>query len=269
MKKIKNFIINLWNSLRLKEMLILPGNLAFYLILSLAPMVTLFGIVASSFSLSTDNIINFVSNVLPASITELLLPLLDGSGLNTGNFIFVIIMFIIASNGADSFIIAANTLYEVDNNDYIKRKIKSVFLIFWILILFFVVLLLMAFGGFILTKILTFGVIGKFISQNYILITIVKLVLTFIIVYMSIKIIYTLAPDKKIKSKHVSIGALFSTLTLMIVTSIYSYYVTNIAHYDVIYGGLATIAILMLLIYLISYIIVLGMAINKNYYIDE
>ena len=266
LKKIKSFIVKLWGLLRLPEMLILPGNLAFYLILSLAPIITLFGIIASSFSLSVTSITNFLSDFLPRGVTDLILPLLDGSGLSAGNFIFVIIMFFIASNGADSLIIAANTLYDCDDSNYLFRKVKSLFLIFWILVLFLVILILMAFGSFILTKILTVGVVGKFIVNNYILLTGIKVILAFFITFVVIKIVYTLAPSFKLKSKYVNVGAMFATLAIMIVSSIYSFYVTNIAHYDIIYGGLANIAILMLLVYFISYIIVLGMAINKNYY---
>lgn len=266
MKKIRSFIKKLWSLLRLPEMLILPGNLAFYLILSLAPLITLFGIISSFFSLSTDSIVNFISNVIPVNVMDILLPLFDGSGLNTSNFIFMIIGFVIASNGPDSLIIAANTLYKVDNNNYIKRKVKAFFLTFWILILFLAVLIFMAFGSFILTKILNFGILGKFITQNYFIITALKLFVSFIIIFISIKIIYTMTPDIKLKSKYVNIGSLFTTLALMVVTSIYSFYVTNIANYDMIYKSLASIAILMLLVYFISYIIVLGMAINKNYY---
>lgn len=269
MKKIRSFIVKLWGLLRLPEMLILPGNLAFYLILSLAPLITLFGIITSSLSLSVENITNFLSNFLPSGVTDLILPLLDGSGLSTGNFIFVITMFFIASNGADSLIIAANTLYDCENGDYIRRKVKSIFLIFWILLLFLVILILMAFGSFILTKVLTYGVIGKFIINNYVLLTGLKFILAFIITFIVIKIVYTLAPNIKLQSKYVNIGALFATLSIMVVSSVYSFYVTNIAHYDIIYRGLANIAILMLLVYLISYMIVLGMAINKNYYNNE
>lgn len=266
MQKLKLFITNLWHLLRLPEMLILPGNLAFYLILSLAPLITLFSIISSSLSISIDGFVNFFGSAIPSSVTELLMPLVDGSGLNAGNFIFTTLGFYIASNGQDSLIIAANMLYETEQSSYIKRKVKAIFLTIWILILFLVILLLMAFGSFILTKILTFGVIGKFISQNYSLITAIKLLLAFVVIFMFIKLIYTMAPDIKLKSKYVNFGALFATLAIMVVTSIYSFYVNNLAHYDAIYKGLASIAILMLLIYIISYILVLGMVINKNYY---
>jgi len=266
--KIKTYFINLWRILRLPEMLILPGNLAFFLVLSLAPLIALFGLITSTLSLSTESIINFFGSVLPTSVIDILVPFLN-NGFDTSNIILMIVGFYVASNGTDSLIIASNVLYKTEHSNYVKRKVKAIFMNFWLIILFIVVLLLMAFGSFILTKILVFSVIGKFIINNYVVITILKLLFAFLIIFMTIKIIYTMAPDSKIKSKFVNIGALFATLAIMVVTSIYSFYVTNIAHYDIIYGSLSSIAILMLLIYIISYIIVLGIAINHEYYKDK
>ena len=111
MKKIKKFLIDLWHVLRLPEMLILPGNLAFFLILSLAPLISLFGLVASSLSLSTSSITNYVSNFLPKEVIEILLPFIDGSGINITNIVLVILGFFVASNGPDSIITASNFLY--------------------------------------------------------------------------------------------------------------------------------------------------------------
>ena len=266
MKKIKKFLIDLWHVLRLPEMLILPGNLAFFLILSLAPLISLFGLVASSLSLSTSSITNYVSNFLPKEVIEILLPFIDGSGINITNIVLVIIGFFVASNGPDSIITASNFLYKTENKNYIYRRVKAIFMTFWLLMLFVVTLIVLAFGSFILNNILSFGILGKFIANNYILIIIVKTIIAFFTIFLIIKILYTLAPDKKIKSKYVNYGALFSTVSIVIVSTFYSFYVNNIAHYDIIYGGLANIAILMFLIYMISYIIVLGIAINNNYY---
>ena len=137
---------------------------------------------------------------------------------------------------------------------------------FWLLILFVVTLIVLAFGSFILTKLSEFGILGEFIASNYLVILIVKTLISFVTIFLIIKIVYTLAPDQKIKSKYVNYGSLFATISIILVSTIYSFYVNNIAHYDIIYGSLANIAILMLLVYFISYIIVLGIAINHNYY---
>ena len=260
----KKFIKRLWHIIRLPEMLILPGNLAFFLILSLAPIISLFGMTASLFSLSTVSITNYFSNLFPKEIVDIILPFFDG--VNVTNILFVIVGLYVASNASDSLITASNLLYKIKNKNYIYRRIKSLFMTFWLLILFVVTLIVLAFGSFILTKLSQFGILGEFIANNYLLILIIKTLIAFITIFLIIKIVYTLAPDQKIKSKYVNYGSLFATVSIIIVCTFYSFYVNNIAHYDIIYGSLANIAILMLLVYFISYIIVLGIAINHNYY---
>ena len=256
---------SLRRAIRLPEMFVLPGNLAFFLAVSIAPLITMFCLAASLLSLSTESIANFFGGVLPDGVSNLLSPFLS-SGLNAGNILFLLIELYIASNGMESLIYVSNTVYGIKNTGYIFRKVKSIFMNFWLLFLFLVVLVIMAFGSFILTKILAFGPLGDFIMNNFQLITITKLIFAFIVIFITIKIIYTLAPDMKIKSAYVNIGTVFATISIMLITSLYSFYVTNIAHYDIVYGSLANIVILMLLIYFISYILVLGIAINNNFY---
>ena len=48
----------------------------------------------------------------------------------------------------------------------------------------------------------------------------------------------------------------------IIVTSIYSFYINHFAAYDVFYGSLANIVILMVWFYLLSYIFTIGIALN-------
>ena len=78
--------------------------------------------------------------------------------------------------------------------------------------------------------------------------------ITWLIMYFFIKILYTLAPNKKIKSKSVGYGALFTSFAWIIITYIYSYYINNIAYYSTFYGSLANIVILMLCTTNITYV---------------
>ena len=75
-----------------------------------------------------------------------------------------------------------------------------------------------------------------------------------------------MAPDSRVPSKYVNKGAVFTTIGLVISTSMYSYYANNIADYSYIYGNLANIMILMVLFFVIAYFIVAGIAINANIY---
>lgn len=265
MNKIKNGLKQIWQSIRKPEMLILPGNLAFFLVMSLIPTISFFGIVASLFSLSTDLLTNSLKDFFPSNVVEILLPFIDGSTLEASVFL-AIIGFFLASNGPDSLIIASNSLYKVQNQGYIGRRIKALVMTIFMVLLFAFILLFLAFGNLILKWLMGFEIIGTFIQNTYAIIIFLKISVAFIFIFLMIKILYTLAPDTKIKSKFVNRGALFSTIAILLVTSIYSYYVTNIANYDAIYGGLSNIIVLIFLIYLLSYIIVLGIAINSSYY---
>ena len=86
--------------------------------------------------------------------------------------------------------------------------------------------------------------------------------ITWLIMYFFIKILYTMAPNKKVRSKNVGYGALFTTFSWVIITYIYSYYINNLAHYSTFYGGLANIVILMFWFYLLAYAFTIGMALN-------
>ena len=106
---------------------ILPGTLAYYLVLSIIPIITLIAVICSKFSLSTEDIRNFFDIILPSSVEEILLSTFNNVN-DSVSIWFIIIGFILASNGAHSIILASNILYKVENKGYLERRIKSLFL---------------------------------------------------------------------------------------------------------------------------------------------
>ena len=87
---------------------------------------------------------------------------------------------------------------------------------------------------------------------------------SWLIIFLFIKTIYTMAPDKKFSSRHVTGGAIFTTISWIAITSLYSFYINNYANYSAFYGSLANIVILMIWVYLLSYAFVIGMAMNYH-----
>ena len=83
-------------------------------------------------------------------------------------------------------------------------------------------------------------------------------------IYVNLKLLYTIAPDKKIPSKSTTYGSIFTTIIWTIATAIFSYYLKYFANYNLIYGNLSSIIILMMWIYIISYVFVMGIAINAT-----
>lgn len=265
-KRIKAILKKLYCIIRKPEMLILPANLAFFLVLSVVPIFILIGLIASTFSLSLDVVIDFIGENLPSQVTEILATFISGKGIDFNVGFFTITAFILASNGPHSIIVTSNTLYNFEQGSYLNRRIKAIILTILLVTLFIFIIVVLAFGNIILKAIFEIGVLKNVSNFAYSLFVYLKWPIAFFIIFFSIKLIYTIAPDKSVPSKYVNKGAIFTTLGWILTTAIYSYYVSHFSKYDIFYGSLSNIIILMMYIYFLSYILVLGIAINSNSY---
>lgn len=264
--RIINILKKLYYIISKPEMLILPANLAFFLVLSVIPIFVLIGLIASTFSLSLDVVIQFIGENLPNQVTDILETFIRGKGIDFNVGFFTITAFILASNGPHSIIVTSNTLYNFKQGNYLNRRIKAIILTILLVILFIFIIVVLAFGNIILKAIFEIGILKNISSFAYSLFVYLKWPIAFFIIFFSIKLIYTIAPDKTVPSKYVNKGAIFTTLGWILTTAIYSYYVSHFSKYDIFYGSLSNIIILMMYIYFLSYILVLGIAINSNSY---
>jgi len=245
-------------------MSILPGQLAFFLLLSIIPLVALIASIASNFSISIETLMELVSETFPTEIASFVNEAIGGKSMNFNIAVFYISAFILASNGPHSMIIGSNLIYKVDNKDYLTRRIKALFMTVVLVILITFMLLVPAYGDKIVI------LITDFINNNTITNTIttlygiLKYPISFILIFFCIKLLYTMAPDKTIKSKNTTYGAMFTTITWILSTEVYSFYVTEFARYNLLYGSIANLLILLLWVYILSYIFVLGMALNAS-----
>lgn len=264
MVRIKEILNRLIKIIRDPAMLFLPGNLAFFLVLSIFPILTLIGVIASFFSISVN--ITSLANYLPTDVTDILMPYIQGKGFDSNVGMFMIIGFILASNGADAIVLASNTLYGIPNSNYVKRRIKDFFLIILMVLLFVFLFGFITFGNQLLSLVM------KYVDNNYIQDLVYKIFLlmkwpfAMFIIYFNVKLIYTITPDFKIYSRTTTRGAIFTTISWTIATAIFTYYVKHFSNYGLFYGSLSNIIVLILWIYMLSYILVIGIAINVQKY---
>ena len=179
----------------------------------------------------------------------------------------MIIGFILVSNGTYSIIITADELYEINYNNDLKRRLKAFFMIFILIFLFTFVLFVLAYGNVIVRHITALDFLIKFKDKIYFIFVLIKWPLSFILLFLILKLLYTIAPDKKISSKFMNKGALFTTVGWIITTFLYSYYISNFADYTIFYGSLSGIIVMMIWIYILSFIFVMGIAINVQDYL--
>ena len=123
--KVKEFIKNFWEVLNRREMLILPGHLAFSFILSIVPILTLIGYGAAVLNLSIGFIEEFMTKAFGSTISQMIIPIVSVSGLSFSFFITLFIGFFTASSGASAIIITSNMIYGIEDKGYIYRTPKG------------------------------------------------------------------------------------------------------------------------------------------------
>lgn len=265
----KKYLKKLLKIIKKPEMKVLPGNIAFFLVLSIFPIISLCGVVANIFNVSLNSVVNFLSDVLPSGVSSLLVPYISGNGIDFHIGFSIVTGYIVASNGAHSIIVSSNTLYGFPHSNYLNRRIKALFITILLVVLFVFTLFVLAFGNSILKFVLAFDIFGGFSDSIYYLFLLLKWPIAVILIFIIVKLIFTLCPDSIIKSSLTTRGALFTTMAWVLSTFIYSYYVRHFSHYDIFYGSLSNIIIMMMWIYILAFSLVIGIAINVQSYKDD
>lgn len=263
-KNRKNFFQRFWEAFWRPEMLILPGQIAFFIFLSMVPTITLIGYACSYLQISNDIVQNLITNVLGGDVAELVTPIITATKITPTFFITLGVGYFIASNGMSSIIVASNTIYNIKDSGFFKRRLKAIIMELVIVFLFLFILVFPLLGHSFINLIHYFNLDAETTSIVVKVLHFLSGPLSWVIIFLFIKMIYTMAPDKKIPSRNVNGGAIFTTIGWILVTAAYSYYINHYANYSIFYGSLANIVILMLWTYLLSYILVIGMAMNYH-----
>ena len=204
------------------------------------------------------NLSSLINNVFPNMDINLTTATFDTSTMSISLILIFIVMFYIASNGANSLIITSNEIYGIKQSNILKRRLKAILMTILFVILFIFILIVPLLG----TKILE--AVDYFNLENYImpLIPFVKGPLTWVIIFSVIRLIYSIAPDRLMPNARVYSGALFTTIGWIVATSIFSKFINYNTTYSIYYGSLSGIATLMLWVYILSFIFVIGMSLN-------
>lgn len=259
-----NYAKKIWEIILKPEMSILPGQLAFFLILSLVPIITLCGYAAGLFNINMDTIVDMLGSVVPGGIGPLI-PIIEGNTIDLKLAFIFIWMFYLASNGCNSVILVSNQIYGINQSNFFKRRIKAIFMTLAIVLLILFLLLVPVFGNKMVGLFSLFN-IDKTVYQ---VLKVLQGPITWIIIFFFIRTLYEFAPDRVRRNSHLNTGSIFTTIGFIVVTDIYKFFALNMTTYNMFYGALSNIAILMLWLYFISFVFVIGLSLNYGEEIDK
>jgi membrane protein len=96
------------------------------------------------------------------------------------------------------------------------------------------------------------------------MIQVLRLLITFLLVFSAITLIYRHAPSIGRKWKWITPGALLASVLIIAFSIIFSAWVNNVSAYNRIYGSISSILILMLLVYFNSLVLLIGFELNVS-----
>ncbi len=241
-------------------MSILPGQISFFVILSIIPLASILVMIVSKLSLSFDSISTFITHYLPSGVADVLLSIFEQQQAGVFDVVFIITALYLAAKATHSVIVASTQIYNGKQRDFLRTRIKAILILIILIILAVSVVGILYFGNRIINYLSEVGGIYPFAYWVY---KILRWPFVIFMIFITIKVVYTIAPNVNIPSSSVNKGALLTTVVWGVSTYAYSFYATNIANYTKFYGNLSNLIILMIWIYWLCYIFVFGMTINE------
>jgi len=170
-----------------------------------------------------------------------------------------------STNGINSLMEAFNNTYHtIESRSVFRQRLISTLLVFILSVLLIISIGLMTVGPVILSvfipeKILESAFYSFFIWLLTWLVTIATL-------FFAISFIYYLAPAKRRDFRFISAGSSLATLLVIITTLGFNFYVDNFGSYNILYGSIGTLMIVLLWIYFNSLSLLIGFELNASIY---
>lgn len=240
------------------------ASTAFFLFLSLIPMLILLCAIIPYTTLTEANLMSFVTDFTPDILDSLVVSIIADVYDQSAGVLSIAAIATIwsAAKGMLALIRGLNEVNDVDEdrNYIVLRGIASFYTILMLLVIL-LSLIVMVFGNVLVAGIL------RMVPQIKALFDFLmhfRLLFSLLILTVGFAMIYAYIPNKKLKFRLQIPGAVFSAVVWNVFSWAFSVYVGRINNFST-YGNLATIIISMLWIYMGVYIIMIGAYINRYF----
>ncbi|MBC1284253.1 YihY/virulence factor BrkB family protein [Listeria booriae] len=239
------------------------AQLTFYILLSILPMMLVFGNLIPLLPIPKEEIYNTLQTFMPPEVYDILHPVIESMLTNaSGTAISLGLITAIwsASKCFSALQEVLNIVYQApDRKNFIVTRIMSFLMMLVIIVVIGAVVFVFAFGEQIVT----------FLQDQFDLkldaladLGAAKWFITPIFLFILFLIIYWLVPNVKWKIRKSVIGALFATIGWLAATELLSAYVSFQGDKILGFGSLSIMIVIMLWLYFVSIILLLGAFIN-------
>ncbi|MDD2494113.1 MAG: YihY/virulence factor BrkB family protein [Tissierellia bacterium] len=240
------------------------AQFSYYIILGAFPFAFLLITMLDYYSASIYELLYFIKTFIPTNIYNIIINTINAS-INTYNksyiSVSIVALLISASSGSVGIIKGINKAYGCCfNNNYLRIRLKGILFTLFLIFAFQLSFLFIIAGDFLIRLIQNIRIFTDFFVLVINFLRYLLPILAFILIF---SVTYKFLPFEKVSSKSVIPGAIFSTFGWIISSSLFSRYIESKgSYYNNIYGSLSGFFVLLLWIYLSSFVFLLGAEIN-------
>lgn len=248
-------------SMTKKNISAFSASTAFFLFLSLIPMVAILCAILPYTPMSEETLLAVIAEYVPDTVSPLLGSVVEDVYAKSAGILSIAIIGTLwtAGKGMLALIRGLNAINDVEENrNYmVVRVVASVYTLIMIVAVI-LSLILMVFGNLLVRLLL------QDFPQTRLLFEVLmhfRFVFSWVILTIVFTLLYTFVPNRKMRFKEQLTGGMFSAVVWSIFSWCFSVYVEHFGGFGT-YGSLATIVIVMLYLYFCMYIIFVGAYIN-------
>ncbi len=250
------------------------NGVAFSFVLAVFPTIiflfTLIPYIGQYFpAISRDNIMVMLGDYLPTSMYEVVastvLDILSKQrgGLLTLGFLFALFL---ATNGMMSLMSAFNACYKtVEKRGFFEMRLTATGLTVFLAIVLLSSVVLLVLGEVAIREVskevanLSHWRLDKLTIYGLFFL---RFTVIFIVFFLGVSFIYYFGPAVHYNWKFISIGSIFATLTCLLISYGFSFYITNFASYNKVYGSIGALIAFMVWVQLLTLVLLFGYEIN-------
>lgn len=216
---------------------------------------------------SQESILKFIQNMMPQSMFETVeSTVTDIIGNTRGGLLTfgAVFSLYLATNGMLSLMKAFNACYKtLEKRGIFKMRMVATALTFMLAFVLILAVLLLVVGNFVIDYV---EAIAWLDIEDYVfyILFIVRFLVIFIVFFLAISFIYYFGPAVHYNWRFFSIGSLIATILCIAVSYGFSFYITNFATYNKLYGSLGALIALMVWQEILSIVLLVGYEINAS-----
>ncbi|MCU0470942.1 MAG: YihY/virulence factor BrkB family protein [Arcicella sp.] len=152
-----------------------------------------------------------------------------------------------------------------EKRGFIKARFIAILLNFLLTFVLVIAIVVLIIGRIAVDFLFEEGLLTRDITFYFI--QIITYLVIFLVFFVTISVIFYIAPAIHKRWKFVNAGSITASILTILITNLFSFYLSNFASYNRLYGAIGTFIALMVWLYLIALILILGFEINAS--IDE